>query len=64
MRDGDVVRPVAKEINIDKSTLFQYVKKTAVGRSDILVTGATAEFFRGRITYVNISWHRVVRILD
>jgi len=27
MRDGDVVRPVAKEINIDKSTLFQYVKK-------------------------------------
>jgi len=45
VKDGDAIRKVAKEMNIDGSTLSQYVKKAAVGRLGILVTGATAEFF-------------------
>ena len=47
VKDGDAIRKVqfAKEMNIDGSTLSRYVKKTAVGRLGILVTGATAEFF-------------------
>jgi len=31
VKDGDAVRQVAKEMNIDKSTLSRYVKKTSCG---------------------------------
>ena len=53
VKDGDAIRKVVKEKNIDGSTLSRYVKKAAVGRLGILVTGTTALFFgEGRITVI------------